>query len=97
MFIEHLWSMIDYWDTVDTLDGHPKTQRDRLSGLVHSILATIDGEDGWMPAFLLIPAPHEDDREWNKARDDKWWPEPRIENICDLGGPLNDMLYKGHQ
>ena len=93
LFLDHLWELIDYWDTVDSFDGHPRTQRDRLSGLVHSILATIDGESGDMPAFMLIPSPHEDDKEWYKARGDDWWPE----DMCDIGGPLHELLYRDRQ
>ena len=96
LFIEHIWTMINYWDTVKSFDGHPGSQRDRLSGLVHSILATIDGESGDMPAFLLIPAPHEDDKEWCRKRGSNWWPEPRVDDLCDLGGGLHEILYKEH-
>ena len=89
LFIEHLWVMIGYWNTVEPIEGEePITQRHRLSGLVHSILATIDGVSMSMPAFMLIPAPHPDDKEDHQQRGQAWWPTQG-----DLGGFLHEILY----
>ena len=93
MFIEHLWTMIDYWNTVPPIQGEtPATQRDRLSGLAHSILSTIDGVSMSLPAFLLIPAPHHDDSEYHKERGENWWPKGN--RAPDIGGSLHEILYK---
>ncbi len=79
---------IGYWEKEDRRPG----TREKLEGLAHSLLAIIDGETA-LPCFILVPSPHEDDREYNKEQGDDWYqPFPDVD-VCDIGGRLHDELF----
>jgi hypothetical protein len=50
IFIEHIHDLIDYWHDLPN-----KTPRERMEGIVFSLLVTLDGESGGMPAYLVKP------------------------------------------
>ena len=60
--LEHLVGLVGYWEAIPG-----KTKGEALFGLVHSLLAVIDGEGSDMPAFSLSPMPSEDDKEWSES------------------------------
>ena len=97
LLIEHIWMMIGYWNTVKPLENEPPIlQRDRLSGLAHSLLTMIDGNSMGMPGFLLAPAPHDEDKAFNETRGENWWPglDYHTGDLCDIAGGLHEILYK---
>ena len=47
-----------------------------------------------VPAFMLIPAPHEDDAEYCRNMNENWWPPASAFGANDLGGPLHEQFYK---
>lgn len=88
MFLKHMWAMVDYWATVEGKDS-PKTVRDRLSGLMHSMLTTLDGCSMGLPGFEVRPHPHESDKEYHQERGENWFPSD-----VDIGGSLHEGMYK---
>jgi len=86
-FLADIWRKVDYWEQLPN-----KTKRERLSGLVHSVLAALDGCALSVPGFLLIPNPHPSDKEFHEARGENWYPSPSLEN--DIGGDLHGLWYK---
>ena len=93
-FILTLWHLVDYWDktpdqVVDGFGGYIKQgQRERLEGLMHSILASIDGNTLSMPGMELRPIVPKTDIDYHKEWGDNWFP-PKV----DIGGSLHEIMY----
>jgi len=88
MFLKHLWGLVGYWETVEGKDS-PKTVRDRLSGLMHSMLVTLDGGSMGLPGFEVRPHPHETDQSYHQERGENWFPTD-----VDIGGSLHEVMYR---
>ncbi len=89
-FLEHIQGMLRYWETTELRSPHfdPAKETEmhyRMSGLAFSILAAIDGSAMALPAFKLIAAPHEDDKEFNRSEGENWYPED-----VDIAGCLHE-------
>ncbi len=87
-FIEHVWALIEYWDK----EPRAASQRDRLSGLVHSLLVALDGSAAALPGFCVSPSPHPDDRQYNIDEGEDYYPE--TEEHVDIAGSLHERLYR---
>jgi hypothetical protein len=86
-FLSHVRHLVAYWAKLPE-----KTARERCEGVAFSILSTIDGCSMELPAFVLVPAPHPDDREFSRKRRENWYPDaPRVK-LCDIAGALHDRL-----
>lgn len=89
-FLAYMWTLIDYWD------ANKPNKREALEGLAFSILSTIDGDSLELPGFLLLPNPHEDDKEYMQSHGENWFPAP-IEGmleLCDISeGSLHELFY----
>ncbi len=70
-FFKHVWSVIDFWHK----ESRKTDAFDKLTGAVFSILAMLDGCAIDLPAFLIVPDPHPDDKDYHKDREENWWPE----------------------
>lgn len=79
----HLRVMVDYWDGLD------KPSREKLGGLVHSILVMLDGGSVGLPAFDVVPAPHPDDKQYCQDEDTNWWPDDV--SLHDGGHMLHEL------
>lgn len=82
-FIDRIWYLIEYWEK----ESRAKTSRDKLEGLAHSILNTLDG-CSMLPGFAIIPNPHPDDKQYYIENGEDWYPD----NI-DIGGELASLLF----
>lgn len=82
LFMEHVRSMIDYWDKCPE-----HSRRSALEGLAFSILVALDGESSDLPAFRVMPAPHPDDEQYHREQGDNWY-DPEV----DISGPLHESL-----
>ncbi len=51
VFINHLCSLVDFWEEASDLP-----LRDRLEGVVFSILSTLDGDSATLPGYELFPS-----------------------------------------
>jgi len=90
-FIENVRSMVSYWDGINI------SSKEKLFGLAHSILATIDG-CGSMCGFILAPCPAEGDKEYNIEEEMDYYPENFDSNVkCDIAGGLHEYLHENIQ
>lgn len=89
--IQHFWRQLNYWDTVAVNPGDVKPNesvcRYRLEGLLHSILATLDGNAGMMPGFELKALVPTEDQEFHKKSGTKYFPKE------DIGGSMAELMY----
>lgn len=91
-FLDHICGMISYWNSEGN-SNVPKEydSRQRMEGLVHSILVMLDGGSGDMPAFDISPSPHPDDKEYLKKNGENWYEPGEIINNCQLHDEYNAM------
>lgn len=94
-FLNSICGMISYWNS-EGLSNVPKdyNSRQRLEGLVHSILVLIDGGSGTMPKYNISPAPHPDDKDYHISNGEKWHDPDVIINDCQLHDEYNAMGRK---
>lgn len=71
MLMDHMQHMVTYWENLPN-----QTTREKLEGLLFSFYTAIDGSSMNLPAFDLIPSPHEEDEEFLKSEGSNWWPCP---------------------
>ena len=89
-FLDHIVANIGYWNS----EGNSNVTKDmptreRMEGLVHSILVMIDGGSGGMPAFDISCSPHPDDKEYCKSQGENWVPAGVVINDCQLHDAYN--------
>ena len=90
MFLDKVRTMIDYWNNVEK-----ETTKDKLEGLAHSILATIDGSAADLPAFKLAPNPHPGDKEYCIDEGENYFPDNyHLVTNCNISGSLHEQLFK---
>ena len=83
--VKHFWGLLEYWEELPD-----KNTTERMSGMLHSILATLDGSSGDMPGFKIIPITDPTDKPHRIAFGENWYPETDL----DVGGDLHMRLYK---
>ena len=89
--LKQIWATVEYWEK----ESRATETRDKLSGLAFSILAMLDGSNINIPAFVVAPRPHQDDKDYNKERGENWFPENHKAKIaCDIGGSLHEYFHK---
>ena len=97
-FLQTVWGQIHWW----THETRAESIEDRLSGLAHSMLSLIDGSSADLPAFILAPLPHAEDKAYYKAQGKNYFPaNPRSKKTgnatkvkSDIGGQLGYQLYR---
>ena len=91
-FLDNIRAYVKYWDKLPDM-----STRERLEGLAFSILAAIDGATAELPAFILAPLPHEEDKEYLRNRGKNWYPENRQAGVkADIARGLHE-LFRNHQ
>lgn len=89
-FIRHLIEIAQYWGSIEG-----KTIQEKVNGAIFSTLVTLDGESADLPAFIVAPLPDPTDKEFQKSREENWYPENNNSNVvCDIGGTLHDTFAK---
>ena len=78
MFLDQLRATKEYWLN----ETRVETESERMDGLVFSILNIIDGSTN-LPAFDLIPSPHEGDKDYLTSIGEKHFTKEVINN-CQL-------------
>jgi hypothetical protein len=89
IFLKQLWTLVDYWDKEPIY----KNQRERMIGLVFSVLSTIDG-CGYLPRFNLIPDPHPSDKEYNISIGNNYFPDCTVDITNNISGTLHDNWFQ---
>lgn len=85
LLIQHFICMVDYWLGVDR-----PTERERMMGLVHSILCTFDGSNCAFPAFDISPSYCDGDVDYMRERGERWFPQTAINSCCSM----HEMLHR---
>ena len=85
IFLEHIKGLVEYWEN----ESRKLTSLEKLKGLAFSVLVTLDGGDGCLPAFKVEPDDHSTDKEYHQKRGEKFWPEG-----YDLAGSLHTDFYE---
>ena len=90
MLLDRIRNIIAYW-AGEGPSNVPKEYgpRQRCEGVAHSLLSNLDGCGATMPAFLVTPMPHHDDKAYDRERGKNWWPTDKP----DLG-MLHELLFK---
>jgi len=89
-FLNHIIAMIGYWNSEGGSNvAKDMPTRERMEGLVHSILVMIDGGSGGMCAFDISCSPHPSDEEYHKIRQENWVPSGVVINDCMLHDEYN--------
>lgn len=82
--IKHLCSVLEYWyNETETNDT-----RDKMEGLLFTILSTLDGSSVDIPGFKLIPNIHSTDKDFKIKMGENWYGKK------DIGGSLHELLNK---
>jgi len=89
--LQYVWGLVEYWEK----ESRATKTREKLSGLAFSILSTLDGSAMELPAFIVAPSPHKDDRGYHWDHGENWFPENNDVNVaCDLGGSLHEFFHE---
>lgn len=86
-FINQVCELVRYWHDQPGSDMH------RISGAVFSALVILDGENGGMPGFQVIPDPHPDDKAYHIERGEPYYPREEPSKH-DIAGGLHDMFIQ---
>jgi hypothetical protein len=92
-FLEHISMLVDFWEK----ESRAPTLREKMEGLVHSILAELDGCSATLPAFIVAPDPHIDDEEYRRENEQDWFPyngEFAEQIKANISGGMHEMWHK---
>ena len=85
MILQQIKATVRYWANlpeVDQATGRKQTVEDRCDGVAFSILSMLDGATMTLPAFDLVPMPHDEDQAFHKANGENWFgPESRVSDM----------------
>ena len=97
-FLKMIWGYVGYWER----ENRAETSQAKMEGLAHSFLSLIDGSNGSMPAFILAPLPHKEDKAYHKAEGSNFFPynerSKKTGNAkkvkSDIGGRLANEFFR---
>lgn len=78
-FLNYLHALVDYWDKVNS-----RNSKEKMEGLIHSILVTFDGTSIEFPALDIVLRPHPDDKDYHIGNHEQWFED----GMC-----INDDVY----
>lgn len=84
MFLNEIICLAGYWEK----DKGTPNVKDKLQGLAFSILSMLDGESGSLPGFTVMVESDEEDIEYAKERQSKYFP---LESE-DIAGNLHERF-----
>lgn len=98
-FLDRLAEMVRYWHDLPEerfAEATVDPAYYRMSGLVFSILATLDGAAMALPGFIVAPSPHPDDKQFHIDNGENYFPdnseaEPHIRG--DIAGGLHEHWH----
>lgn len=95
-FLDHVAAMVRYWDELPDIDratGNVLDQRGRIEGIAFTILSALDGSSMALPAFVVAPCPHPEDKADCIANGSNYYHEaPKAR--CDIAGGLHGLLHQ---
>lgn len=88
-FVKHLMVAAREWANCPD-----KTPLERTEGLVHTVLATIDGCSMMFPTLNLVPDPHDEDKEYNISEGFNYFDKEPINDCISLRYLINKHKNK---
>ena len=85
--IQHFETIVDYWEN----ESRAITSKEKLDGLLHSILCVFDGVSGFMPSYNISLNPHPDDKAYYIHKGENYY-EPDM--IINEDIPLHEILNR---
>jgi hypothetical protein len=92
-FIRHMWDLVNWWAN----ETRKPTAREKLEGLLHSFLATLDGDSGDLPAYTIIPDPHPSDKNYHIDQEENYYqPFELPDGTITVHGEncLHEIMYR---
>lgn len=80
MYLNHMRVLVNYWHN----ESRCETERERMEGLVFSILVMLDGGSASLPSVDLCLSPHPTDKEYLTSIGEKHFEAGMIINNCQL-------------
>lgn len=88
--LSYIWTMISYWKD----EARKPDTQGKLEGLAFSILTALDGCANGVPAFIVAPNPHPDDKDYLIDNGENWFPENHESEVkCNLSGSLHELFF----
>lgn len=90
-FLDTVRQLARYWGDEKTVTDHSPLRR--CEGVAFGILVLLDGMNGGMPGFALVPTFHPDDPKHHKENGENWYPTQEV--TCDIreGVMMHDEFY----
>lgn len=85
LFLRHCGSLVGYWLN----ESKAKSAKEKMEGLMHSVLSAIDGCNCALTGFDLTTQPHPDDEEYMRSGGKNWFPTG-----CNISGELHERWFK---
>lgn len=82
LLLKHLAGLVDYWEK----ESRAETVRERMEGLLFSVLAALDGSAVGLPGYKIIPIA--DDNQWLKDNGVDYYAAE------DIGSGMHSEIYK---
>lgn len=95
LFLQNIRGHVAYWK--DLYQKGEALGETAISGVVHSVLATIGGCSIDVPGFLLVPLAHPEDHDYHLSMGERPWPsvDPALaDKLVDIGGGIQTFLHK---
>jgi len=89
LFLKYMVSLVNYWHKEAGVET-----RDKLEGLLHSILTTLDGGAMALPGYHLLPCTDEGDKPYAIENGYDYYPHVKDLPSYDIGGGLHEEMYK---
>lgn len=92
-----LRSCVDILETWEGESVNRDTRKERMEGMLYSLLAMLDGRLGGSPGFHLIPSVHKDDEKHNKEIGCNYYPYfngSLPEGVYTIGGGFHEEIYE---
>jgi len=91
-FLTHLWHLVDYWER----ESRAKTSAEKLQGLLHSFLVTLDGGACDLPGYDLIPRTHPEDKPYHIEEGENYYrPYETPDDVITVHGEdhLHELMH----
>lgn len=88
LFLKHMASIVDFWEKQST---NPSL-REKLEGVLFSVLSALDGCAAGLPGYLVIPNPSPEDKKYAIQEGFDYEPHPpQLDH--DIGGGLHEQIH----
>lgn len=93
MFLKYVDNSVNYWTNGIS---HEWSAARAVRGVAFSILVALDGEAADLPAFMVIPSPHETDEAYHREQGENWFPSMVVSNVDESSDCLPDIAGSLH-